>query len=447
MIEAGTGSGSFSHYATRCVSRKHVQSSGFGWTGKPTVRGQGQRGRKGREVGDGDGESAAPGRTAKDNAEGSEDEQTDKEPVDDREAEILRQLAAPPEAFVAPREGRVWSFEFHAGRALKAWDEFEHHSLFPTLSLRHRNVVKMGFGLEDAADAVFLDLPAPWEALHHAAKAMRKDVASRICCFSPCMEQVLKTVAALRKGQPADPQAGQADEVRWTDIETYECLSRTHLSVWSGPGTLTPNAPIDEAIQRIRRVEEKKSRRRAIQIQKARKERLQRIRMEENGGKDGDGGWSADGETAASTEMEMEGELERDDDGDGDELDDDEDEMVAQSGQKRKREDGPDEHQSEAQQGEEAAIPSSGSLAAALVREGKTFQRASVLSRPFTEMRGHTSYLTFATLLPRVVERQPDPTLEREKENAKRKEMAAERSRQRKQEAAGSAPATASRES
>lgn len=47
-------------------------------------------------------------------------------------------------------------------------------------------------------------------------------------------------------------------------------------------------------------------------------------------------------------------------------------------------------------------------------------------------MRGHTSYLTFATLLPRVVRQEADPTLDREKELERRKLANQEKARQRK---------------
>lgn len=269
VIEAGTGSGSFSHYLTRIVARNHDQSSGPGWKGKKTeAKMQSQRNGRGRAVRDStDGEKTA---------EGSEDEQIEKNPINQEEAEILNLLGQTPDQTCPANEGRVWSFEFHAGRAVKAWKEFEDHGLFKTLSLRHRNVCKFGFGLSNAADAVFLDLPAPWEALPHAAIALRSDVACRICCFSPCVEQVLRTVEAMRRG--GDAEEGEA--ARWVDIETYECLTRTHMGVWVGSGGQTTNAPIDEAILRIRQVEEKKVRRREAQIERVKRERLAKAEAE-----------------------------------------------------------------------------------------------------------------------------------------------------------------------
>jgi tRNA (adenine57-N1/adenine58-N1)-methyltransferase len=110
------------------------------------------------------------------------------------------------------------------------------------VTIQHRNVCKDGFTIVDEADAgawaglpilrsntsltaffekfetVFLDLPAPWDAVEHAKLALRvrllvptlpvishpdhskqKDRVTRICCFSPCMEQVLRTVSALNE--------------------------------------------------------------------------------------------------------------------------------------------------------------------------------------------------------------------------------------------------------
>lgn len=333
VIEAGTGSGSFSHYLTRTVGRNHTQGRGIGWKGKVAeARGGDQR--------NGRGGGAVEG------PDDSEDEEEAREPVDQKEAEVLALLSAEPDAHVDDRDGRVWSFEFHAGRAVKAWNEFSDHGLFPTLSLRHRNVCKNGFGLEGVAEAVFLDLPAPWEALQHAAKALRTDVASRICCFSPCVEQVLKTVAALRRGGNASREG--EEEARWVDIETYECLNRTHMSVWVGAGGQTGNAPIEEAIARIRGVEERKGKRREAQIERARRERQKKLQQQGSG----EGG---------------------------------DDVEAANAGDKRKRDDGSGGEQAAGRPkaGESPAEPAPVTVH---TRDGKLLHRANVYARTFPEV-------------------------------------------------------------
>ncbi|KAI0278262.1 tRNA methyltransferase complex GCD14 subunit-domain-containing protein [Russula aff. rugulosa BPL654] len=93
--------------------------------------------------------------------------------------------------------GHVFSYEFHEARATKAAEEFARHGISDIVTLTHRNVCKNGFTVTDTADSVFLDLPAPWDAIGHAKTALRKDRLTRICCFSPCIEQVLRTVSAL----------------------------------------------------------------------------------------------------------------------------------------------------------------------------------------------------------------------------------------------------------
>ncbi|KIK69810.1 hypothetical protein GYMLUDRAFT_34215 [Collybiopsis luxurians FD-317 M1] len=111
--------------------------------------------------------------------------------------------------------GHLWSYEFHETRANKAKQEFIRHGLSDRVTLTHRNVCKDGFTVLDTADSLFLDLPAPWDAVEHAKKALRKDRITRICCFSPCMEQVLRTVSAL-------------NEAGFTDIAMYETLLRPY---------------------------------------------------------------------------------------------------------------------------------------------------------------------------------------------------------------------------
>ena len=41
------------------------------------------------------------------------------------------------------------------------------------MTVLHRDACVDGFGLEGAADAVFLDLPSPWLAVEHAKKALK----------------------------------------------------------------------------------------------------------------------------------------------------------------------------------------------------------------------------------------------------------------------------------
>lgn len=116
---------------------------------------------------------------------------------------------------IGPR-GHLHTFEFHPVRAERARDEFKAHGLAETITVYHRDVCKNGFGLADAADAVFLDLPAPWEALEHAKTAMKKDRPTRVCCFSPCAEQVQKTCDSLRS-------------LGFAEIKMFEVLIRDHM--------------------------------------------------------------------------------------------------------------------------------------------------------------------------------------------------------------------------
>ncbi|ORZ35121.1 tRNA methyltransferase complex GCD14 subunit-domain-containing protein [Catenaria anguillulae PL171] len=117
---------------------------------------------------------------------------------------------------VAPA-GHLYTFEYHEARASAARDEFNRHGLSHCVTVEHRDVCASGFppSLDSTCDAAFLDLPAPWEAVPAAARALRTDTTTRICCFSPCIEQVARTADALRA-------AG------FVDVEMVECLLREH---------------------------------------------------------------------------------------------------------------------------------------------------------------------------------------------------------------------------
>lgn len=244
--------------------------------------------------------------------------------------------------------GRLFSFEFHEERAAKARDEFTKHGM-TMIELSHRNVCQQGFALLDAADAVFLDLPAPWEAIPHAKVAMKKDRVTRICCFSPCIEQVLRTVLALN-------QSG------FTDLAMYETLLRPH-DVHQVPKPIS----IDDVIQQVKLHELKKEQRRLQQVAVSEQKRINRKRKREE-------------------EVDPDPDL-----GTGD--------------QKRRRDataDAPHPSTSLSENTPEVATSLHPAASNTNSKESKlnTLSTATPMSKPAAEVRGHTSYLTFASLLP-----------------------------------------------
>ncbi|KAJ8308171.1 hypothetical protein KUTeg_013045 [Tegillarca granosa] len=108
--------------------------------------------------------------------------------------------------------GHLHTFEFHEERSKKAGEEFKEHGLSDYVTITHRDVCQDGFGLNHIADAVFLDLPRPWEAIPSAKQALKIE-GGRICSFSPCIEQVQKTSDTLR-------------DLGFEEVTTMECLVR-----------------------------------------------------------------------------------------------------------------------------------------------------------------------------------------------------------------------------
>ena len=72
-------------------------------------------------------------------------------------------------------EGHLYTFEFHEQRAQKAMEEFIEHDIAENVTVTHKDVCQDGFGLDGIADAVFLDLPRPWEAIPSAKQALKKE--------------------------------------------------------------------------------------------------------------------------------------------------------------------------------------------------------------------------------------------------------------------------------
>ncbi len=78
-------------------------------------------------------------------------------------------------------------------------EEFRLNKMDSIVSIKHCNAYVDGFGsaLDGKADAVFLDLPQPWLALPHATRSLK--AGGQLCAFSPCVEQVHKTIAVLNE--------------------------------------------------------------------------------------------------------------------------------------------------------------------------------------------------------------------------------------------------------
>lgn len=178
--------------------------------------------------------------------------------------------------------GKVWSFEFHEQRHEKLVREIKDHRLEEIVDITHRDVCRDGFlvsGQSPNATAVFLDLPAPWLALPHLSRTNLHEKAKtdakiaeiishiaeptepfvpvvspkstiHICTFSPCIEQVQKTISVMR-------------HLGWLDIEMVEVShknievrrERVGISKDNDRGVLATPATVEEAVARLKEVE------------------------------------------------------------------------------------------------------------------------------------------------------------------------------------------------
>jgi tRNA (adenine57-N1/adenine58-N1)-methyltransferase catalytic subunit len=141
---------------------------------------------------------------------------------------------------VAPH-GRVFTFDFHRGRALQAKDEFRDNGFGSVVVSGWRDVCttnvaldpedtpawddpavsesadcgpRSGLGLpKDHVDALFLDVPAPWAAIDNVLHVLKP--GGILCTFSPCIEQTQRTCDRLRQ-----------DPSEFVDIRTVEALTK-----------------------------------------------------------------------------------------------------------------------------------------------------------------------------------------------------------------------------
>ncbi|KAI1496780.1 S-adenosyl-L-methionine-dependent methyltransferase [Biscogniauxia marginata] len=176
------------------------------------------------------------------------------------------------------KRGKVWSFEFNEDRYEKMQEEIKSHLLDGIVQISHRDVYNDGFlvdGQSPEADCIFLDLPAPWRALPHLSRRrpspsqlassgldplkgtesdwkspLRADRSIYICTFSPCIEQVTKTIETMRR-------------LGWVDIEMVEVLhrrinvmrERVGLNMPMERGANQAAGNVEEAVARLKEVE------------------------------------------------------------------------------------------------------------------------------------------------------------------------------------------------
>lgn len=159
--------------------------------------------------------------------------------------------------------GHLFSYEFHHVRYEQALKEFEEHGLINTIenekgnvTITHRDVCENGFTIKSTdttsfefnndneaatinGNAIFLDLPAPWDAIPHLDNVISKDEKIGLCCFSPCIEQVDKTLEILEK-------------YGWKEVEMVEIQGRQYESRRQMVRTL------DETLGRLRDIKKRK---------------------------------------------------------------------------------------------------------------------------------------------------------------------------------------------
>ncbi|KAI0536588.1 S-adenosyl-L-methionine-dependent methyltransferase [Xylaria digitata] len=176
------------------------------------------------------------------------------------------------------RRGKVWSFEFNHDRYLKIREEVRDHHLNCIVQVTNRDVYNDGFlvdGESPEAECIFLDVPAPWQALPHLSRRkptqsqlassglehlketspewkspLRADRTVHICTFSPCIEQVTKTVEVMRR-------------LGWMEIEMVEVAQRrinvlrekVGLNMPLERGTNQSPRNVVEAITRLKQID------------------------------------------------------------------------------------------------------------------------------------------------------------------------------------------------
>jgi len=110
--------------------------------------------------------------------------------------------------YVKPN-GKIYSYEVREEFLKTAEKNLRRADLADFVELKNKDITT---GIDESdVDAVVLDLATPWLVVPHAYKALKP--CGTLVSFSPTIDQVVKTVEALK-------------ENGFVDIETVECLMR-----------------------------------------------------------------------------------------------------------------------------------------------------------------------------------------------------------------------------
>ncbi len=91
--------------------------------------------------------------------------------------------------------GKVYTYEIREEFIKIARRNIEKLGLEEYVVFKHKDITR---GIDEKnVDAVILDMPTPWLVVKHAYKALKG--GGVIACFLPTIEQVIKTVSALRE--------------------------------------------------------------------------------------------------------------------------------------------------------------------------------------------------------------------------------------------------------
>jgi tRNA (adenine57-N1/adenine58-N1)-methyltransferase len=112
-------------------------------------------------------------------------------------------------AFYVKPTGHVYSYEFRKAFIETALKNLEKAGVSEYVDVKNKDVTQ-GIDEKDV-DAVVLDMATPWLVVPHAYKALKGSGA--LVSFSPTIDQVVKTVEAMK-------------ENGFVDVQTIECIMR-----------------------------------------------------------------------------------------------------------------------------------------------------------------------------------------------------------------------------